>query len=138
MEQKISERLIRSLVLSLFIAFAVHSTGQSVTAGNVANPSDFLGYALGDRFTPHHRVVDYVTYLAEAVPFIEKMEYGRTTEGRPLQLLVVSHPYNMEKIDAFRSEHLDRVAGGPGTEEWDDVAVAWLSYNVHGNEAVCT
>ena len=138
MEQKISGRLVRSLVLSLFIAFAVHSAGQSVTAGNVANPSDFLGYALGDRFTPHHRVVDYVTYLAEAVPFIETMEYGRTTEGRPLQLLVVSHPDNMERMDAFRSEHLDRVAGGPGTEEWDDVAVAWLSYNVHGNEAVCT
>ena len=32
----------------------------SVAAAQVPTPETFLGYALGERFTPHHRVVDYV------------------------------------------------------------------------------
>ena len=29
------------------------------------SPADFLGYELGERFTPHHRVTDYVRHVAD-------------------------------------------------------------------------
>ena len=47
-------------------------------------PNEFLGYALGDRFTPHHRVVDYFEHVAEQVPNVKLEYYGESYEHRPL------------------------------------------------------
>ena len=58
----------------------------SVAAAQVPTPETFLGYALGERFTPHHRVVDYVEAVGGASPLVTVEHYGETPEGRPLLL----------------------------------------------------
>ncbi|MCB9270301.1 MAG: hypothetical protein H6561_12180 [Lewinellaceae bacterium] len=37
----------------------------------------------GDKFTPHHMVVDYFQYVAANSDRVQLMEYGRTNEERP-------------------------------------------------------
>ena len=96
----------------------------------VQSPEAFLGYPLGARFTPHHRVVDYVEHVAEQSGRVDLVPYGETVEGRPLVALVVS----AGDADAVRASNL-RAAAGEGTP---DKAIVWLSYNVHGNESVST
>lgn len=99
------------------------------------SPADFLGYRLGDRFTRHHRVVEYFRYLDDALPTVAVTQYGETYEKRPLIYAVVSSPENMQRLEAIRTDHLRRtglLTGNTGTEK---IAVVWLSYNVHGNEA---
>lgn len=130
---------LRSTGLIAFIMVGVCLIGSSLHAqSNLTNPSDFLGYNLGEKFTLHHQVVDYTEHVAENVPGAQLMEYGATSEGRPLQLLALSSPANLAVLESIREQHLDRMRGGMGSERGDDVAVVWLSYNVHGNEAVCT
>ncbi|MEL6615874.1 MAG: M14 family zinc carboxypeptidase, partial [Bacteroidota bacterium] len=104
----------------------------SGVSAQVPSPEAFLGYALGERFTPHHRVVDYVTAVAEASPRVSMQVYGETPEGRPLIALVIA----AEGVDteAIRLSRL-AAARGQGTP---DRPVVWLSYNVHGNESVGT
>ena len=121
----------------LIVSLALASSGLNAQEA-IPSPSEFLGYDLGHKFTSHHRVVDYTEFLQKAVPTSELISYGETAEGRPLQLLAMSHPENMERLPSFLEQHHNRIEGEPGIERWDDVAIVWLSYNVHGNEAVCT
>lgn len=104
------------------------------------SPSAFLGYELGDHFTPHHRVVAYFEYAAAAAP--SKMQwntYGKTYEGRTLNYAVVSTPENMARIASIQNNNL-RLAGMVSGAAGDagQPVVVWLSYNVHGNEASST
>jgi hypothetical protein len=113
---------------------------QGVFAQRLLSPDQFLGYELGARYTPHHRVVDYFKYVAEAKQSgLKLQQYGTTTEGRALLLAVVSASENMSRLDDIRKNNL-RMAGMLKDLPADtkQPSVVWLSYNVHGNEASST
>ena len=99
------------------------------------SPVSYLGYELGDQFTPHHRVVDYVRHVAAQSPAVTVRQYGTSHEGRPLLLATVTTPENHERLDTLRRSNLQRTGMVEGTPQTDE-AVVWLSYNVHGDEAV--
>ena len=42
----------------------------------VTSPEAFLGYKLGERFTPHHKMVDYFKEVAGQNPNIKLIPYG--------------------------------------------------------------
>lgn len=110
-----------------------------VSPARLLAPAEFLGYDLGERFTPHHLVVDYVMHVAAASPRVSAEVYGMTHEGRPLLLVTAASPERMARIDGVREDHLRRAGFALGTPASADApAVAWLSYNVHGNESVST
>lgn len=121
-------------MLRYFSAFLLMAP-LAVAQSQVQPPDQFLGYALGDRFTRHHRVVEYFRYLDEALPTVAVTQYGETYEKRPLIYAVVSTPENMQNLEAIRTDHLVRTGLQPGTASRTKTAVVWLSYNVHGNEA---
>lgn len=98
--------------------------------------SDFLGYDLGTKFTRHHNVVDYINHVADNVPHFKLHEYGRTSEDRPLLALVMSSPSNMQDLDQIVADNQRRV--NEGIDSGARIPIVYLSYNVHGNEAVCT
>ncbi len=109
------------------------------TYAQVPTPALFLGYELGERFTPHYRVIDYYERVADEVPNISMRQYGETNEHRPLVLTYITAPENIDKLDEIRRANLQRA----GMEDdapsgYDDISIVWLSYNVHGNEAVTT
>ena len=95
-----------------------------------------LGHALGERFTRHHAVVDVVEHMAEIRPHWLLQEYGQTSEGRPLLGLIMSSEENMANLEQLRSNNFDRILRG--VDGGERVVWVYLSYNVHGNEAVCT
>jgi hypothetical protein len=109
-----------------------------IVSAQVSTPVDFLGYELGDRFTRHHKVVDYAKALAASSERASWSTYGRTSEFRELGLLVVTSPENQGRLEALREANLERAKGGRLTTDDSGVVFVWLSYNVHGNEAVCT
>ncbi len=100
------------------------------------SPDAFLGYNLGEKFTRHHRVVDYIEHVAQENPHFLLREYGTTTESRPLLGMVMSSELNMQNFDTILSENLRRV--NEGIDSGARIPIIYLSYNVHGNEAVCT
>jgi hypothetical protein len=107
----------------------------------VPRPDAFLGYPLGARFTSWDRIVAYLEALDAASPRVKMWEYGKTYEGRPLKLVAVSTPENIERLEEIRKEAL-RLAepAGLSSEDRDRIArrsplVVWLAYGVHGNES---
>ncbi|GHB30169.1 M14 family zinc carboxypeptidase [Mongoliitalea lutea] len=101
------------------------------------SPEEFLGYALGERFTPHHRVVAYFEHLASTLPNVQLVHYGETYEHRPLFVAIISSPENMSNLENIRLDNLRRTGMLEGTPS-TAVAMNWMQYNVHGNEAVAT
>lgn len=96
------------------------------------DPDSFLGYALGSYFTRHHQVVDYFDHLEQNASNNIKIEkYGVTNENRDLIVAYISSEENLQNIESIKTNH-EKL----NTNE--NVAVVWLSYNVHGNESAGT
>lgn len=117
------------LLTALFFVAVTASAQQKLLS-----PKEFLGYELGDRFTRHHRVVEYYQHVASVVPNVSLFKYGETYEHRTLVYAVVASPENSKNLEQIRLDNLKRagVQSGPAASK---VALVWMSYNVHGNEA---
>ncbi len=119
------------LVLSLVLFISTGLLAQ------IKSPDEFLGYQLGNKFTPHYKIVNYFNQAAAAMPQMMKLEkYGETSEGRDLLLAFVSSAENISRLDEIRKNNL-RLTGLLKDKPADLAApvIVWLSYNVHGNEA---
>ena len=110
----------------------------STALGQLQSPDAFLGRDLGSAFTPHHRVEAYFQHVADNAETTELVHYGHSYEGRPLLYAVVSSRANMAALESIRLANLQRARLAEGTPDADGPALVWLSYNVHGNEAVGT
>ncbi|WP_299335891.1 M14 family metallopeptidase [uncultured Psychroserpens sp.] len=122
--------------LSIFIAFIL---SVSTFAQTLQSPSDFLGYDLGTQFSRHHQVIDYFKHVESQKPQQVKLEqYGETNERRPLMLAFISSEENMKNLESIRENNLKNTGIIEGTPSSNNIAIVWLSYNVHGNEASST
>lgn len=120
----------------LLITFLILLVGFTSNSQNIQSPQGFLPTSYGERFTPHHLLVDYFEYVAANNPQTILQEYGRTNERRPLLWAITSSPENMKNLETIRTDNLKRAGlldGQPSGNK--PVAIIWLSYGVHGNEA---
>jgi hypothetical protein len=107
----------------------------------VPSPAEFLGYPLGGRFTHHASILAYLERLAAASPRVAIRPYGQTYEGRPLTLVAISSPENIETLEEIRLRHLRLAAPASLAPEEQEAltftqpVIAWLAYGVHGNES---
>lgn len=121
---------MQKILVSLFCLFSVAATAQ------LKSPEQFLGYKLGERFTPHYKIVQYFEHAAATNGSQVKLEtYGTTYEGRPLLLASISSAENISKLDGIRNNSLRLAGKQAGAGAVDGPVIVWLSYNVHGNEA---
>lgn len=123
--------------LSVLSLSTLAQTPSSISS-NPDSPAKFLGYKIGDRFTTHYRVLAYAEQLARQVPNrIKLLPYGLTHEGRQLMVVAIGSEANMARLEEIRTNNLKRIGlldGNPTAAS--QPPIAWLSYNVHGNEAV--
>ena len=115
----------------------VFTVSTLVSAQKIQSPEEFLGYKPGERFTRHHKVVEYFNYVSEQLNNVELEKYGETNEHRPLYVAYVSSQKNMDNLEQIRRKNLGQTGILPSNGD-SDIAIVWLSYNVHGNEASAT
>lgn len=98
---------IRSLAI---LAFLITS---SIFSQNIQSPEEFLGYKLGERFTRHHKVVEYFTYVSEQLGNVELEKYGETNEHRPLYITYISSQKNIDNLEQIRLKNLGQTGLKP-------------------------
>jgi hypothetical protein len=121
-------RYVISLIF-LFSGMVVHSA-----FAQLQSPAEYLGYDLGDRYTPHHKVMDYARHVAENSDRAILDVYGETYENRELVHLVVTSPGNHQNLEEIRTNNLKLTGLMDGEPTDMRKAIVWLSYNIHGNE----
>jgi hypothetical protein len=119
----------------LYLITLLLSSAFFLEAQKLLNPKEFLGYELGDRFTRHHRVMDYFKHVADEMPNVELKSYGETYEHRPLVYAIITSPENFKNLEQIRVDNLRRTGLAEGAPSADKKAIIWMSYNVHGNES---
>jgi hypothetical protein len=127
---------MQKLILSLLV---ILNSLVITNAQSLQSPSDFLGYELGTKFSRHHQVIDYFKYIEAQMPNQVKLKkYGETYERRPLYVTYISSEENMRNLETIRQNNLKNAGILSGESNTQDIAIVWLSYNVHGNEASST
>src|SRR5882672_10406681 len=130
--------MMRRLFLCLFVLLFV-SASQAQTA--IPTPDEFLGYTLGERFTPYARILDYFHLLTTRSNLITMQQFGETYEHRPLMLAVITSPKNRAALDSIRA-NVAALTDPNATSQaraneiaHNTPAIAWLGFGVHGNES---
>lgn len=124
---------MKRFILSVLLTVIIITSARSQT---IKSPGEFLGYELGTQFTYQYKAVEYFRYIAEMSPLAEYREYGTTYEGRTLGVCIVSSEENLLKLEEYRKNNLIKTGLIKGDFTGKQVPFVWLSYNVHGNEAV--
>lgn len=105
----------------------------------VPAPAAVLGHEVGERHVRPDDLVRYFEALAETSDRVRLEIQGRTHEGRPQPLAIVTSPANHARLEEIRRAHLalsDPAAPEPADGTLDAMpAVVWLGYSIHGNEA---
>lgn len=122
---------MKKLILLSLLVFSISVCSWA----QIQTPEQFLGYKPGDRFTPHHRMIDYFEHVAANNPNVKIIQYGETNEKRPLIVAILSSPENMANLEQIRTDNLKRAGMMEGTPS-TAVPINWMSFNVHGNESV--
>ena len=133
-----SQRLLLLMVLSAGILAGFTTRAQTTdAAGPLLTPEQFLGYQLGAQFTPHAELLRYVAHVTAHTPGRMKLvRYGSTYEKRPLEVVQIASAETFGRLEDVRHNNLKLAGLESGTGQRQQPAVCWLSYNVHGNEAV--
>lgn len=108
---------------------------STLSFAQIKSPSEYLGYQIGSKVTPHWKVLEYYQYIATQVPNQVKMEsYGESNEGRPLKVFYISSAKHIGNLENIRTNNLKLAHALEGEGITTSPAIVWISNNVHGNE----
>lgn len=128
-----------TICLNTFLIFTTIFTNNLSAQTITQSPEEYLNFKKGERFLRHHQVISYYEYIASKYPNqVKIIPYGSTNEGRPLMVAVIASPENFMQLEEIRTNNLKSIGLMEGKPTKKQPAIAWLSYNVHGNESCGT
>src|SRR5436190_13414820 len=130
--------LRRLLIVALLTASFLSAQSQITT------PQQQFGFNIGDDYVlvNYTRYVDYLKKLDAESDRLTVQEIGKSSEGRPMYLAIITSPENQKKLARYK-EISDRLAYAEGlTEEQaralaaEGKAVVWIDGGIHANEVL--
>ena len=89
---------IRPFMLKCIISFLFILGINASLFSQLKSPNNFLSNRFGEEFTPHESLVEYVKHVADNSSQVKLIEYGRSTENRPLMLTFISTTENLANL----------------------------------------
>ena len=103
---------------------------------NIPTPKSIFNFELGEMHTDHNQVIRFMEAIAKTSNRVHLETTGYTYENRPLQLLTISSPENLAKIDEINKKHLALTDSNTNTADVSDLPIViYLGYSIHGNES---
>ena len=120
--------------------------GQFVHAvKGITTPKEHLGFNLGDDYclANYQQLMTYWAKLEKESDRLKVVEIGKTEDGRPQLMGVVTSPANHKKLDHYKdiarklalAENIDAEAAMKLAEEGK--AVVWIDGGLHASETLC-
>ncbi len=72
---------------------------------DIPSPEEFFGFKMGEdrKLARWDKIVEYFKLLDERSNRIKVLELGKTNEGNPFLLAIITSPGNMEKLEYYRN-----------------------------------
>jgi hypothetical protein len=138
----VTRRRFSVLALILVVTLA-SAAGLGVHAqGRITPPVQHLGASPGDDYflATYTQFQSYLETLAKQSDRLKVVEIGKTAEGRPMLMSIITSPENHKKLDRYK-EISQRLARADGlTDEQaralasEGKAVVWIDGGLHGSE----
>lgn len=104
-------------------------------SSEIPSPYSYFGYHIGEWHTRYDRLVAYFEKLAETSDMAELHTIGHTNQLRPLVVLAISNPQNIQNLENIRTNHIKLAdPNQPMPDVSQMPAIINLAYSVHGNE----
>ncbi|MEO8036833.1 MAG: zinc carboxypeptidase, partial [Acidobacteriota bacterium] len=97
----------RCLIVVVLLLCSTLAAAQSA----IPAPEQFLGYKLGEQFTPYDRILAYFDELSRKSSLITVQKFGETYEGRPLVLATITSARNRAMLDRIHQNMAELVNG---------------------------
>ncbi len=101
---------------------------------NIPTPKEVIGHEVGEWHITHDKLVEYMKSLAKSSDRITLEDRGKTFEGRPILLLIITAPENHARIDEIRKRHID-ATNDVSMDVSNDPIVVYQGFSIHGNES---
>jgi hypothetical protein len=135
----------RSTILRImFVPLMILLGDLDSRAADVPTPAQVLGFRPGDdfRLAAWPTVVDYCRKVDAASDRVSVQELGRTTEGRPYVVAIVSSPETIASLAKYRElQHRvadPRLGDGKSEEVRLSKPVVLITCSIHSNETAST
>src|SRR6185437_14363992 len=136
---KRSLRPWRAAALPLVFAAAI-AQGQ----GHITSPKEQFGHNIGDDYwlANYDQFQDYWHTLAKESDRMKLVEIGKTAEGRPQLMAIISSPENIKKLDHYKdiSRRLALAEGLTDDQAHalakEGKAVVWIDGGLHASETL--
>jgi hypothetical protein len=131
--------------IAIVTAFLTLSAGLHAQAPRVTSPKEHFGFNMGDDYclANFQQLAAYWAKLEKESERIKVVTIGKTEEGRPQLMAIVTSPANHKKLDQYRdlSRRMGRVEGVAETEarrlSTEGKAVVWIDAGLHATETLC-
>ena len=129
------------LVLAACVASAVPGLGQSI----VTSPREQFGFDIGDDYqlATYAQLAEYWRKLDAQSDRMRLVEIGKTEEGRPHLMAIITSPANHGKLERFRDIARRLALASDVVSEVDARALAaegravvWVDGGLHANEVL--
>ena len=112
---------------------------------SVPTPASVVGYSVTEKAVRYTALMRYLQRLAEVSQRVTLTPYGQTHEGRTLYYLTITSEDNHKRLDKIKADNAKladprKLQGKNQAKRLlkEMPAVAWLCYNIHGDELSST
>lgn len=101
----------------------------------IPTPESYLGHGIGDILVRYDQVIGYLNLLSNASDRVSIQTIGRSHEGRPIVLVIITDPANHARLKEIQAAHVALTDPSQKASPSADMpVVTWLNYGVHGDE----
>ncbi|MBV9226459.1 MAG: peptidase [Acidobacteriaceae bacterium] len=127
----------------LFLVLTITLWAQ--TTPKITTPKEQFGFNLGDDYqlTSYSQLSEYWQKLAKESDRMRLVDIGKTAEGRPQYMAIVTSPENLRSLDHYR-EISQKLAQAEELSDTDahalareGKAVVWIDGGLHASEVEC-
>ncbi len=136
----------RTLIKPLLAALLVCASGASIFAQSPKSPKQYFGFEMGADFklVKWPQIVEYFKALAATSNKVKIVEAGKSSEGNPMIIAIISSPENLAKLDHYKqvSQRLANPRGLSPDEASrliaDGKLIVAVSCSIHASEVGAT
>src|ERR1700761_5832677 len=133
----------RLCLILLFLALVSSQALCSANAQKITTPKEALGFNLGDDYhmATYTQLEAYWKKLASESNRMKLVEIGKTEEGRPQYMAIISSPENIKNLDRYKDisrklAHAEMDDAQAQTLAKEGKAVVWIDGGLHATETV--